>query len=64
MRGECSEAVEGVEGWRACGMGLVRSVAGARVRGNAREAGVGRDIAKDSARRRVDCRIERFLRVC
>ena len=56
--------MEGLGVVKASGMGLVRSVAGARVRRDAREAGVGRDIAKDSARRRVDCRIERFLRVC
>ena len=42
-------------------MGLVRSVAGARVRRDACEAGVGRDIARDSASRRVACRRESFL---
>ena len=46
---------------KAGGMGLVRSVAGARVRRDACEAGVGRDIARDSASRRVACRGESFL---
>ena len=42
-------------------MGLVRSVAGARVCRDACEAGDGKDIARDSASRRVACRGESFL---
>ena len=50
-----------MHGVEACGMGLVRSVVGARVRRNACEAGVGKDIAKDSVSRRVECRRESCL---
>ena len=50
-----------MRGVKACGMELVRSVVGARVRRNACEAGVGKDIAKGSVSRRVECRRERFF---